>query len=612
MPNEEENTIPSRFERRVREMPSRAALVFGNQTFTFDELNRFSNHIAHQLLGAGLMAEDRVGILLERSVESVGSILGILKAGGAYVPLDVSYPNEVVQRLARDSGLRFLITREAQAVAFRVSGAALLLLNDADKWRNCKHNPNVAVRPENLAYLIYTSGSSGKPKGVMVQHRSVMNLLEALRERIYSRYSRQLRIGLNASLMFDASVKQWIQLLDGHTICIFPADIRRSEQLWKYVAEAKVDLLDTTPSQLRYLLGGTTKTGTTPPPVVLVGGEAIAPEMWESFQDWRETDFYNLYGPTECTVDATACKVSDLREPSLGPPLLNIQTYLLDKDLEPVHSGTTGEIYIGGMGVARGYWQDPGQTAERFLPDPFSSVPGSRLYQTGDMAFQVGDRLVFEGRKDDQVKVNGYRVELAEIANTLRELDSIQDAIALVSEQQIAAFVIFKPDAAVGLEQVREEAARSLPYYMTPRHILAVRKWPLTDNGKLNRRALLDLVRSTEKSPASERAPQFEVEHTLAGIWRQVLGPRDISYDKNFFDAGGDSFQLGQVYEIVRDTMCPEISIAEMFEFPTISALAQHLSETAERVSARDSAANRASRRRMAVANGEKTRVAHE
>ena len=411
------------FEAQVERCPERTAVIYEERQLSYVELNRRANQLAHQLRGYGVGPEVRVGILLERSAEQVVAVLGILKAGGAYVPLDATYPPERLHFMLSDATVTVLLTQRDLIERLPPLEAKVIVLNE--EWdriaQQSEANPMRLARAENLAYVIYTSGSTGQPKGVMIEHHSAVRLSEALAQTIYTEPGELQRVSVNAPLSFDASVKQMLQLGAGRTLCLVPEQVRRDgAEMRAYLERGQVDVLDCTPSQWR-LLAQSESQAARYPRVVLLGGEAIDEELWRELRTDRRRTYYNVYGPTECTVDATWTRLSETEmEPNIGRGLPNTRLLILDQRQELVPVGVAGELCIGGAGVGRGYWKRAELTAEKFIPDGFSGVAGERLYRTGDVARYLEDgRIEYVGRIDRQVKLRGYRVELGEIERVL-------------------------------------------------------------------------------------------------------------------------------------------------------------------------------------------------
>ncbi|HYR08030.1 MAG TPA: amino acid adenylation domain-containing protein, partial [Longimicrobium sp.] len=508
------------FEAQAARTPGAVAVVFEGTELTFSELDARANRLAHHLRDLGVGPDARVGLCLERGVDAIIGLLAVLKAGGAYVPMDPSYPVERLREMLADSRPVVLLTQASLREHVCSPGVPAVALDaDADAWAERPETPPalLGLTPENLAYVIYTSGSTGRPKGVMVRHGSVVNLASALRARIYAAHPGPLRVGVNAPLVFDASVKQIVQLLAGHTLCVLPEDVRRDPAaLVAWLDHARVDTVDMTPSLLRLALAeGLGRDGS--PRFVLVGGEAVDEELRERMSR-VSTRFYNVYGPTECTVDATAREIgASGPAAAIGGPLPNVATYVLDPRLLPVPVGVPGELYVGGAGVARGYLDRPGSTAERFVPDPFGGEPGARLYRTGDRVRWMADgTLEYLGRLDVQVKVRGFRIELGEIEVRLAEHPDVREALVLAredipGEKRLVAYVV----GAVHTDALRAHLRQSLPEYMVPSAFVVLDALPLTPNGKLDRKAL-PAPEGDAYARGSYEAPLGEVETALA------------------------------------------------------------------------------------------------
>lgn len=440
---DEQSCLHELFEAQAERTPEAVAVLFENQQLSYGELNRRANRVAHHLCELGVGPEMMVGVLMERSPEMVVALLGILKAGAAYVPLDPSCPAERLSFILKDTKMPVLLSQRRLAAALPENESVVVCLDSEQETiaRAGADNPQRRATSQNLAYVIYTSGSTGLPKGVMVQHRSVVNLSAALNQAVYAGHGSSLRVSVNAPLAFDASIKQIIQLLSGHTLCLIPDEVRvEAEAFLAYVKRHGVEVLDCTPSQMRLLLdAGLLKDADYSPRLALLGGEAIDETLWRALTESRETAFHNVYGPTECTVDATSCRAqSDRPLPSIGAPLANISAYVLDKHLEPVPLGVAGELYIGGACLSRGYLNQPEKTAERFIPHPFSAEPGARLYRTGDVTRRLPDGgLEYLGRTDHQVKIRGHRIELGEIEAVLTEHPSVREAVVVAREDAL-------------------------------------------------------------------------------------------------------------------------------------------------------------------------------
>ncbi|MFM0639045.1 amino acid adenylation domain-containing protein [Paraburkholderia metrosideri] len=590
----QEALIHQLFEQQARLQPDAIAVIHETHALRYGELNERANRIAHHLIGLGLRPDDRVAICVERSIDMVAGLLGILKAGACYVPLDPSYPAERLAHMLRDSAPAALLTQCALRNALPAHDAPLLLLDDPDTaallHASPAHDPDprvLGLSSRNLAYVIYTSGSTGMPKGVMVEHRSVLNLWQALEKALFDEIPGVARVGQNAALSFDASVQTFLQLLSGRTMVLFPQTIRLdSAAFLDYLSRNEVEVFDCTPSQLAFLIrDGVIGAGAFNPKAVLVGGEAIDSELWQRLSALTSTRVYNLYGPTECTVDATLDRVQALGErPSIGRPLANTQVYILDAQGQPVPVGVSGEIHIGGVGLARGYLGQPELTAQRFIADPFSSDPHARLYKSGDLGRWLPDGTIeYLGRNDFQVKLRGFRIELGEIESRLRACPGVRDALVIAREDQpgdkrLVAYLLAHQDAELAAAGLRDQLAAGLPDYMVPSAFVTLDTFPLTPNGKLDRRALpapdLDSVVTREYA-----APQGEIELAVAQIWQTLLGLERVGRHDDFFELGGHSLLAVQLASRLRQELGVEIALRELFAQPTLGRFSSTVAE---------------------------------
>jgi amino acid adenylation domain-containing protein len=555
-----ETRLHTLFEAQASRTPDGAAVRAGGETLTFAELNRRANRLAHHLRERGIGRDAVVAVRLERSPELIAALLGVLKAGAAYLPLDVHAPAARIDAIVMDAGAAAVVTRETMET----------VANGPDA------NLAAPGSPDDLAYVIYTSGSTGVPKGVEVTHRSVVNLSLALREAIYGEGAAPLRVSLNGSVAVDTSVKQLVQMLDGHCLVVVPDDVRAdAAALLRFLREERVDVLDCSPSQLKLLLDEGLLDRPAPS-MVLVGGEAIDDETWQRLAQSRTTAFFNLYGPTECTVDATACRIASTMPPSIGRPLANVEVYVLDANRRPLPVGVPGELYVGGAGLARGYRGRPEMTGERFVPHPWRE---GRLYRTGDrVRYRDGGLLEFLGRVDDQIKVRGYRVEPAEIEAALVRHREVGDARVLLRDGRLVAYLVgggsIPPDALARF--LREQ----LPDFMIPAAFVWLPRLPLTRGGKLDRAAL---PAPDSGRPAIEKtfvAPRSEDERAMAAIWQAFLGVDDIGVHDDFFaELGGHSLIAMRVIARVRDAFAVELPLRQIFEQPTVAGLVAAVNE---------------------------------
>jgi amino acid adenylation domain-containing protein len=573
------------FAEQVRNAPEATALVVGEQRLTFAELNARSNQFSRYLRNLGVGPEVRVGLCLNRSLEMIVALIAVWKAGGAYVPLNPRDPAERMAMLIEQSGIAAIIVHEDLVGRLPHRLPPLVLLNLDLDLIALEDDSDVEVPAvgENLAYVIYTSGSTGQPKGVMIEHRSVMNLLAGLRQTIYNHLGgRRLVVGLNAPLAFDASVKQLLTLMIGHTLCVIPEDVRRNgEELPAFAQAMGLDVLDCTPTQAQIML----ESGLAERKLrlaLLLGGEAVPEESWKVLSSVLSGNCFNLYGPTECTVDATCCRLDSRESPSIGRPLSGTNIYILDREMEPAPMGVFGEICIGGLNVGRGYLDNPQLTAQKFLPDPFSRVEGARMYRSGDGGrFAVDGSIEFIGRLDRQVKIRGFRIELGEIEAALAACPGVLDAAAVLHTGSGAVPRLIGYVVATGKQPAhvyREFLANKLPEYMVPAMVVEIPKMPISPNGKRNYRALpLPEMVVLERGPDFD-PPRSDVEQYLVELWTQMLNVNPIGIHDNFFSLGGDSLLATRlITRIQKDYPTGVPLLALFFQQPTIAALAGHM-----------------------------------
>ena len=578
--------IQELFETLVEQTPDAVAVVYEDECLTYQQLNSQANRLARYLRSQGVGPDQLVGICVERSLEMLVGILAILKAGGAYVPLDPSYPRDSLTHIFQDADLRLCLTQERVASRLAGSGVALMSLdgyrNEFAKWDDDNLSPaEVHITGQHLAYVIYTSGSTGSPKGTMIEHRSLLNLWNALETSIYLGRTDCRRVGVNASFAFDASVKQLVQLLSGRTLVIIPQAIRADAgELFGFMTQQQLDCLDCTPGQLDPLIAaGMLQLNRHALQVVLVGGEAIDSALWARLGGYPDVSFYNVYGPTECTVDATVALIRPpLRQPTIGRPIANTQVYILDRNLQPVPIGVVGEIYIAGAGVARGYLRRPELTAERFLPNPFGHLH-RRMYKTGDLGRWLADGTIeYLGRNDHQVKIRGFRIELGEIEAQLLRNTAVREALVVAredvpGEKRLVAYVTLRGESEGGVASMREYLKTVLPDYMIPSAFVTLDSFPRTPNGKVDRRALP--VPALE-AYASERyeVPQGGTEEALADIWRDLFQVARVGREDDFIGLGGHSLTAMKLIVRVAERFNTQIHFMTVFEYPTIRTLA--------------------------------------
>lgn len=576
-------TFPKKVEQQTRKSPDQPAIACGNQSLSYRELNNRSNQIAHLLRQMGTAIEDRVILYLERNIDSVVCFLAVLKAGAVYVPIEPAYTQGArLTRILKDCQPAVIITQSALMSRLDGSEAEIICL-DRDRSRiACQpvSSVDVSLAPESLAYIIYTSGTTGAPKGVMVQHRSLMNLGYALFEAIYQQTSGRVA-SIIAPLSFDASVKQLVLLGFGFALRLI-SDVERENisLLVKRIVESRVSVVDATPAMVELLADEGLWGNDWAPEIVLVGGEAISDHLWIRLTELQRTAFYNVYGPTECTVDATFARV-DGSLPTIGRPLPNIGAYVLNQNLELVPAGCPGELFVAGGGVARGYWREPSITADRFRPDPFSAQAGRRLYRTGDLArYREDGSLAFMGRSDNQVKIRGFRIELGAIESALYCHKAIRKAVVRLirdeyGEDSLTAF--YQSSETLSADQLRSDLLPLLPAYMIPEFFYRVDTIPTTENCKIDTDALIASIR---RQKCNDTQPETDTEAALMEIWRDLLHRDSIDRKESFFEVGGHSLTAMQLMSRIRRIFDLNLPLAQIFEKPTIEELARTIDDT--------------------------------
>jgi amino acid adenylation domain-containing protein len=569
------------FEGQVEQTPGRVALTCAGEQITYGDLNERANRLAHYLRGRGVGAEVRVGICLERSIDLVVGMLGVLKAGAAYVPLDPDYPAERVEYMIGDADVPILLTStKVRAIAPESPVERIYLDADWEKIaKESTKNPAPFVSPDNLAYIIYTSGSTGRPKGVSIAHRSAVSFLNWADEV----FPAERRAGLLAatSICFDLSIFElFLPLCFGGRIIL----VDNILALPGLPQKEEVTLINTVPSAIRELLNDECLPHSAL--TVNLAGEALSADLARRlYAALPEHQLYNLYGPSETTTYSTFTYIESnvSNTPGIGRPVANTQVYVLDREGNLACTGVPGELYIGGVGLARGYLNRPELTAEKFVPDPFSTEPGARLYRTGDRVRWLADgTLEFLGRIDHQVKVRGYRIELGEIESVLSSHPSVREAVVIVRDdavggQRLVAYLVTPGETGQGVAELRAYLQGKLPGYMVPSAFVTLSELPLTPNGKLDRKALPApgaSVREAMPELAETRRPSEEL---VAGVWCQVLGLERVGKDENFFELGGHSLLATQVISRVQKMFGVEIELRRLFESPTVAGLARQI-----------------------------------
>ncbi|SFG85800.1 amino acid adenylation domain-containing protein [Pseudomonas syringae] len=574
------------FEAQVEKTPEAIALVFEAHTFTYAQLNARANQLAHHLIGLGIGPDDRVAICVERSPEMVVGLLGILKAGAAYVPLDPAYPEQRLRYMLEDSAPAAVLVQSATRALPGELAVPLLDLEGGCWEAEADHDPVArAVKPDHLAYVIYTSGSSGQPKGVLIEQRGFLNLMHW--------YLAELKLAsddavlLVSSYSFDLTQKNILgPLLVGGTLHL-AREAFIPEVLLKQIQRERITHINLSPSAFNTLIDANDSRQLDSIRRVVLGGEPIQAARLEMLPEPRP-EFINSYGPTECSdvvawhrlVDDIDCYRSSVFP--IGRPIANTRIYLLDTHGQPVPIGVSGEIYIGGAGVARGYLNLPELTAERFLDDPFSAEPAARMYKSGDLGRWLADgNIEYLGRNDDQVKLRGFRIELGEIESRLSECPGVREAVVLVREhrpgdKRLVAYLTAQEGVELSAAQLREQLSQGLAEYMIPSAFVTLARFPLTPNGKLDRRAL-PAPEDDAYASRDYEAPAGDIEHALADIWQALLGLERVGRHDHFFELGGHSLLAVQLVSRLRQRFEVEVALRDVFAEPTLQGLARQV-----------------------------------
>ncbi|MEW1646160.1 non-ribosomal peptide synthase/polyketide synthase [Streptomyces sp. NPDC091219] len=573
-------TVPELFVAQAAADPGAVAVTDGRTTWTFAELDARTDRLARVLAGHGAGPERIVALALPRTADHIAAILAVMKAGAAYLPLDPDLPDSRLTGMLDDARPVLILATDETAATLPPTTVPVLRL-DAPADGLPEAEP-VAPGPDHPAYVIYTSGSTGRPKGVVVTQRGIANLFHSHRHDLHQVARqrtglRRLRVGHAWSFSFDASWQPQLWLLDGHALHIADDETRRDpELLAAFIRDRGIDFIEVTPSLLTQMAdsGLIGEEGDCPLSVVGFGGEAVPESLWTRLAALSDTEAFNLYGPTEATVDALVGRVRDSATPVVGRPVHESRAYVLDTALRPVPPGVTGELYLSGPGLARGYLGRPELTAERFVADPFGA-PGARMYRTGDMARWTEDGLLeFAGRTDDQVKIRGYRIELAEIEAALDTHPAVGQTVVVAREHRPGVRQLIAYAVADGTDgaTLRAHAASVLPDYMVPAAVVVLDRLPLLSNGKLDRSAL---PAPDFTAQGGGRAPSGDTEHTLRYLFADALGlPAEaIGADDDFFTFGGDSIVAMQLVARARAAGL-RVTPRQVFQHRTVAALA--------------------------------------
>ncbi|WP_414542080.1 amino acid adenylation domain-containing protein [Nostoc sp. CCY0012] len=582
------------FEEQVNRTPDNIAVVCENQQLTYSEVNNRANQLAHYLQQLGVKPEVPVGICVERSLEMVIGLLGILKAGGAYLPIEPTHPQERLAFIIKDAQTPVLLTQQHLAANLAFTDETQVICLDTD-WETITQqptdNPVREIKTLNLAYIIYTSGSTGQPKGTLIHHQGLVNYLSWCTQA----YNVDQGTGtiVHSPLGFDLTITSLFSpLLVGNQVEILSQD-QGIETLGNALrSHFDLSLVKITPAHLKLLsqmLSPQEAAGRTR--AFIIGGENLLTEdiaFWREFAP--ETMLVNEYGPTETVVGCCIYQVpiegNLSTSVAIGNPIANTQLYVLDQHYQPVPIGVVGELHIGGLGLARGYLNQPELTAQKFIPNSFSDQPGERLYKTGDLArYRPDGVLECLGRIDDQVKIRGFRIELGEIEATIKQHPYVSTSVVVVRKdesvnQTLVAYITLQPQQTLAIPELRRFLESKLPNYMIPSAFVTLDILPLTSNGKVDHKALPAVENFRPELAVAYLLPQTEVEQTIADIWQKVLKIEKIGIHDNFFELGGHSLLLITVHNQLREIFKTDLSILDLFRYPTISYLADYLTSS--------------------------------
>jgi amino acid adenylation domain-containing protein len=594
-------TIADLFAQQAVRTPDAIAVAAGDRQLTYRELDERTSSLAHQLQGLGVEPDTLVGVAVERSEALVVSLLAVLKSGAAYVPLDAHYPKDRLSWILENSEMQVLLTTPETRQRLPLEGHPITALDPCDSAVAFQHSPPVRsnATSSNLAYVIYTSGSTGKPKGVMIENRNVVNFFAGMDRVLGCEPGVWLAV---TSVSFDISVLELLWTLTRGFKVVVHGD-EGIGSIADEMARHQVTHLQMTPSLARMLtLDPRAFSSLSSLRQILLGGEVVPASVIRLLRQVFKGEIHNMYGPTETTVWSTQCRIEDTDSTiSIGRPIANTQVYLLDPQLNPVLAGEIGELFIGGDGVVRGYWNRSDLTAERFLKIP--PLSENRIYRTGDLARLLPNgNLDFLGRADFQIKLRGHRIEPGEIEAALEQIPGIKQAVLVAREdregdKRLVAYLVGEASQAL----VRTTLESKLPDYMVPSAFVFLPVLPLTDNGKIDRKALLALsasnVRSEGTTTHSQDEPVSDMERTICHAWQDALGVPSVGLNDNFFDLGAHSLTVAEVHARLQNVLGREILLIDLFHFSTVKELAAHLAGTQPQSQVSD----RAQRRRLAL-----------
>lgn len=592
-----DKTVHELFEEQAKIIPDEIAVVYEDNKITYKELNERANKLARTLRYKNIKNNDVVAIMIERSVEMIVCILSVLKAGGAYLPIDSKYPTTRKKYMLEDSKAKILLTqnilidREKDELEIDT-----VFVDDEGSFNQDGSNLSNISNKDSLLYVIYTSGSTGKPKGVMIKNNNVINLVYGLKQRIYNKYQNKLNIALVAPYIFDASIKQiFPSLLLGHSLYIVPEDTRLSgSDLLNYYIKNSIEITDGTPMHIKMLSELKLTIKDTKLEEFLIGGESLSHtevmNFLEKFQD-NIPVITNVYGPTECCDITTVYsidydKLKHMNSIPIGKAIANVNIYIVDSNLNLQPIGVPGELCISGKGLSRGYLNSPELTEKKFINNPFND--GTKMYKTGDLVKWLPDgNIEYIGRMDNQVKIRGYRIELGEIKIVLEKFKSIQSAVVLVNNdesigEQLVSYLVVREGLKIEHEELKNYVKSELPSYMIPTKFTIIDKIPITSNGKIDKKELLE-TKGEQINFSNNNEPSNWIEELMMNIWTDILKTEKIGVNDEFFELGGHSLLATRLISKIRSSFKVDLPIIDVFKYSTIASLSYKVQKEMEK-----------------------------
>lgn len=580
-------TIPVHklIEQQAKKTPGRIAIEFENKTMTYRELDELTNQIAHYLIELGVKPDTMVGICIDRSLEMEIGLLSIMKAGGAYVPMDPTYPQDRVDYMIEDSQIKIILSTENLSDVIKNHKAQTIFLDAGrEKFKEySKESPDVKISPYNMVYMIYTSGSTGNPKGVMNIHRGLSNQIQWIRD--YLKCTAEDIVLQKTSFSFDVSTFElFMPLICGAKLVFaIPDGHKDNKYLLDVVNEKKITIIHFVTSMLAMFLEETELDKFKSVRLVVSSGEEVTiPVQTAFFYKFPEVELHDLYGPTETSVHVTywKCDVNTkLNTVPIGKPVANTTAYVMDRYEKPVPVGVAGELHIGGVQVAKGYYHREELTRERFIKDIFSGVEGATLYKTGDLVrFMQDGNIEYFGRKDNQIKLRGFRIELGEIETVLSRFNGVRSSVVIArdhnGDKRLIAYIVPFENTELSVPEIREYLKEKLPPFMHPSDFVMIKEIPLTGSGKVNKNALPDPETMRAADPGAYEEPKDELQLQLVKIWEKVLGRKPIGIKDNFFEAGGHSLLALRLFGYIEKLTGKKLPLSVLFTSPTIEQLA--------------------------------------